>query len=161
MGPNLDQSKQSERAGTWKEILDVVDSFRQLEVGDIVKPLTLDECIRPSLPTPEECLRNFTAKMCQPVPPAYAGVLQARIAHLRNRTLLSYDEILSQLSSLSVLPAQDDLDVQRKYCRSFETWFDRAAQELYAAVINQSGVSISVDSASTYSIICLTAPARE
>lgn len=143
MTTSIDQPNEASRIDSWKGILDIVESVRELKIEEPFKSLTVDRKIKPNLPTTEECVCDITKRMRQPIPSSLAQALYARVADLRQRTLRSYTEIVSQLASLSVPSGQDDSDVQRQYSRSFEAWFSQAMKELSNSAMRRPHVRIS------------------
>ncbi|KAH8083225.1 hypothetical protein HD553DRAFT_357583, partial [Filobasidium floriforme] len=122
------------RSGEWTEIQAITEKVLRLEIGEATKPMAIDSSIRPHLPSAEECLRNLSAGTNHSVPSSLAEVLISRIEQLRKRMLLSYTESVSQMASSSEFTGIDDADVQHKYSRSIEVWFDRAVGELFDAL---------------------------
>jgi hypothetical protein len=139
------KSSPSSRIETWEEIRDIADGFCRLDISTAQKPLTIDDKIGPKLPTSEQCIRALTMKLHQPMPSSLVRGLQARIDQLRERMLISYTELISQMASLKEHTGSDDLDVQRKHSRGIETWFDQAVEELFAASTERPEVSIPID----------------
>jgi hypothetical protein len=128
----------------WNDILALTASVRNLNFEETGDPLVVNEDIRPNLPTAEHCLRTLMARRRQAISPYPAKALQARIHQLRERVLLGYTEIVSQLSTSGSITGLDALHIQKEHSRSMEVWFDRAAGELFAAYVEQSEVRESL-----------------
>jgi hypothetical protein len=133
MATSLDQSKRPLCTAAWSDILGIVETFGQLTVDSVSKPLAVDHNIGPKLPSADECIRNLAANRKQPLPSALADPLHNRIDRLRHRMLRSYTESVSRMVSLSEFTGIHDSDEQREYSRSIEAWFNQAIQELYVA----------------------------
>jgi hypothetical protein len=131
------------RAGEWKEILDITEDFRRLEVDGTTTTLSVDRTISPNLPTAEDCIRTLTLRMEQPFSSAFLKVLQERVDQLRRRMLVKYIESVSHMVSFSAFTGRSDSDVQREYSRSVEIWFDQAIEELSAVITEKPKVSSS------------------
>jgi hypothetical protein len=142
-GKNNESSAHS-RIGEWKEILDIVKDFDRLNVSGTRIALTVDDTVKPLLRTSEQCIRALTKRMDPPWPSSLVEFLQSRVDQLRQRTLLSYTESVSQMASLSAFTGRNDSDVQREHSRSVEIWFDHAIEELFAALVKQYDVRVTI-----------------
>lgn len=132
------------RLETWKEILDIVEGVRQMELGGATRPLAVASDVKPRLPTAEDCIRNLNGRMKQPIPTSLLDTLRIRIDHLRQRMLFNYTKLVSQMVSLSEHTGQNDLELQKKHSRSLETWFEQAIEQLFEALQTQPGIRIPV-----------------
>jgi hypothetical protein len=128
------------RSTAWKEIRDITECFRGLNCNGTIVPLTIDNNIRPVLPTSEECVRSFMAGKLRRMPSSWMSTLKNRIDRLREKVLLSYDETMKYMTPLAGL---EDSEVQRKHSRSLEAWFEQAIDELFAVHMAQLEVSTS------------------
>lgn len=140
----VNRSHQPLRSETWKDILEIVDGFRELKVDCKTQPLKVNSDIRPNLPTPQQAIADLSARSQRPLPSSLAAGLCSRINLLRERVLSNYTASISQMASTTGFKGLSDSDFQRNHCRSFEIWFDQAIEELFAVFAKHSAADFHV-----------------
>jgi hypothetical protein len=144
MSTALHQSNLPLRSESWNGILDIVDRLGHLDFGGTIRPLMVDQSIKPHLRTSDECIGILTTRMSRPISSSLRQFLQTRVNQLRERMLSSYTESVSQMASYSELTGLDDKAVQRSHTRSIETWFDQAIEELFTVIIEHPKVRTTI-----------------